>query len=111
MANFLLTGDALHFDTLSQAFQAKSTLELPQHLPVQVSAGSESPAAERSRVYLQAQAVTTGPETEESIIRLFTHYFQFEGVPVNLGLCEHRFSFLQVNLLAFAIKATFLHFS
>lgn len=73
MANFLLTGDALHFDTLSQAFQAKSSLELDQSLLNQASLGSENlpdSNVDRSRNYLQAQAVTTGPETAENIIRL-----------------------------------------
>ncbi|MGV3504243.1 MAG: aromatic amino acid lyase [Adhaeribacter sp.] len=73
MANFLLTGDALPFDTLSQAFQAKSTLELDPKLLNQKGADAGNlpeSKAERSRNYLQAQAVTTGLETEESIIRL-----------------------------------------
>lgn len=73
MANFLLSGDALHFDALSQAFQAKSSLKLDEPPLNQLAGAPEGPAAgtaKRSAEYLQAQAVTTGPETEEGIIRL-----------------------------------------
>lgn len=73
MATFTFNGSPLDFDTLTQVFQARQTLDLAEEVLRNLKeAPGEVPAAAQdlSRAYLAAQVVNFGPETEERIVRL-----------------------------------------